>query len=208
MVINAWCGDLFLLLDCFGLSIRSVFLHLSFTCPAMSQNHAITFAPLCESRNFSVSRRDSRFEHFCTREPYLRLVYTRVECIPSTPGQEMMLVLSDQRDSSTSSAWDRDFEFFRHPRTQTRIQLADDAQISTPSLVLSPIHLPTELFQVVFPHRKPASGWPCRFRSRGTTASSMLDHDLGHLCRGRRIQMPGHSDLGSFEQNWSVLHFD
>ena len=26
----------------------------------------------------------------------------------------------------------------------------------------------------------------------------MLDHDLGHLCRGRRIQKSGHSVLGSF----------
>ena len=36
------------------------------------------------------------------------------------------------------------------------------------------------------------------FRSRGTTASSILDHDLGHLCRGRRIPMSGHSDFGIF----------
>ena len=28
--------------------------------------------------------------------------------------------------------------------------------------------------------------------------SSTPDHDLGHLCRGRRIQMSGHSDLGIF----------
>ena len=34
--------------------------------------------------------------------------------------------------------------------------------------------------------------------SRGTTGSSILDHDLGHLCRGRRIQMSGHSDFGIF----------
>ena len=26
----------------------------------------------------------------------------------------------------------------------------------------------------------------------------MLDHDLGHLCFGRRIQMSGHSDFGFF----------
>ena len=26
----------------------------------------------------------------------------------------------------------------------------------------------------------------------------MLDEDLGHLCGGRRIQISGHSDLGSF----------
>ena len=25
---------------------------------------------------------------------------------------------------------------------------------------------------------------------------SILDHDFGHLCRGRRIQMSGHSDFG------------
>ena len=30
------------------------------------------------------------------------------------------------------------------------------------------------------------------------TGSSILDHDLGRLCRGRRIQMSGHSDLGIF----------
>ena len=36
------------------------------------------------------------------------------------------------------------------------------------------------------------------FASRGTTGSSILDHDLGHLCRGRRIQVSGHSDSGIF----------
>ena len=47
-------------------------------------------------------------------------------------------------------------------------------------------------------HNSPAKGWPYRFRSRGTTGSSILDHDFGHLCRGRRIQMSGHSDFGIF----------
>ena len=42
----------------------------------------------------------------------------------------------------------------------------------------------------------PAKGWPYRFRSRRTTASSMLYNDLSHLCRGRRIQMSGHSYFG------------
>ena len=40
--------------------------------------------------------------------------------------------------------------------------------------------------------------WPQRFRSRTTTGSSVLDHDFGHFCRGRRIQMSGHSELGIF----------
>ena len=46
--------------------------------------------------------------------------------------------------------------------------------------------------------KSPAKGWPYRFRSRGTTGSSILDHDFGHLCRGRRIQMSGHSKFGIF----------
>ena len=29
--------------------------------------------------------------------------------------------------------------------------------------------------------------------------SSMFDQDLGNLCRGRRIQISGHSDFGSFK---------
>ena len=28
----------------------------------------------------------------------------------------------------------------------------------------------------------------------------MLDRDFGHLCRGRRIQMSGHSDFGIFKK--------
>ena len=38
-------------------------------------------------------------------------------------------------------------------------------------------------------HNNPAKRWPYRFRSRGTTGSSILDHDFGHFCRGRRIQI-------------------
>ena len=45
-------------------------------------------------------------------------------------------------------------------------------------------------------HKRPASGWPHKFRSRRTTGSSVFDHDFGHLCRGRRIDISGHSDFG------------
>ena len=41
----------------------------------------------------------------------------------------------------------------------------------------------------------PAKGWPYMSRSEGTTGSSTVDHDFGHLCGGRRIQISGHSDL-------------
>ena len=55
-------------------------------------------------------------------------------------------------------------------------------------------------------HNSPAKGRPYRFRSRGTTGSSILDHDLGHVCRGKRIQMSGHSDL-KFSIIWEHLPF-
>ena len=35
----------------------------------------------------------------------------------------------------------------------------------------------------------------------------MSDHDLGHLCRGGRVQMSGHSDFGKFQLCWSVHQF-
>ena len=44
----------------------------------------------------------------------------------------------------------------------------------------------------------PGIGWPYRFRSRGTTGSSILDHDFVHLCCGRRIWISGHFDFGFF----------
>ena len=53
-------------------------------------------------------------------------------------------------------------------------------------------------FLEVSSHQRSASGWPYIFRSSGTTGSSILDRDFDHLCRGRRIQMSGHSDLGIF----------
>ena len=54
------------------------------------------------------------------------------------------------------------------------------------------------IFSNCLTHKSPAKGWPYRFRSRGTTGSSILDHDFGHLCRGKRIQMSGLSDFGIF----------
>ena len=44
----------------------------------------------------------------------------------------------------------------------------------------------------------PAKRWPYRFRSSGTTGSSILDQDFAHSCRGRRFLMSGHSDVGIF----------
>ena len=55
----------------------------------------------------------------------------------------------------------------------------------------------------------PANWSSCKFRSRDITRSSILAYYFGHLCRGIRIQIFGHSDLGFFffEQPGSILHF-
>ena len=57
-----------------------------------------------------------------------------------------------------------------------------------------PTQVPTELHRTVFPTRDQRV-CPYKFRSRGTTGSSMSDQDLGHFCRGRRIHNNGHSDF-------------
>ena len=44
-------------------------------------------------------------------------------------------------------------------------------------------------------------------RPRGTTGSSIFDHDLGHLCGGRGIHTSEHSDVGISSNLLSVLHF-
>ena len=77
----------------------------------------------------------------------------------------------------------------------------------SPNLEFSPNRISIGFSQIAFPHNSPAKGWPYRFRSRGTTGSSILDHDLGHLCRGRLIQMSGHSDLGIFNNLWASSFF-
>ena len=72
----------------------------------------------------------------------------------------------------------------------------NDAQRDIPNLEPSPNRVVIGFFQIAFSITVLSKDDPYRFRSRRTTGSSTLDHDFGHLCRGRRIQMSGHSDFG------------
>ena len=63
---------------------------------------------------------------------------------------------------------------------------------------LFPTNVPIELSRLVFPTIIRQVGDHTDFVHKETAGSSMLDHDLGHLCFGRRIQMSGHSDFGIF----------
>ena len=79
-----------------------------------------------------------------------------------------------------------------------RIILFHDEQRDIPNLEFSPSHVSRGLSQIAFPITVLPKDDRTDFVQRGTTGSSTLDHDVGHLCRGRRIQMSGHSDLGIF----------
>ena len=96
---------------------------------------------------------------------------------------------------------------WNHPHTQIRIILFHDEQRDIPNWKPSPNRISNKIFSNCLSHNSPAKGWPYRFRSRGTNGSSILDHDLGHLCRGRRIQMSGHSDFGIFNNLWASSYF-
>ena len=102
--------------------------------------------------------------------------------------------------SSSSSTLNCGFAFFHtflcHPRIPIRISLVFDEQKDIPKSVLFPISVPIEPLQNCLTHKRLGNVCPYKFRSRITTGSSMFHHDLGHLCRGRRIHKSGHSDFG------------
>ena len=74
------------------------------------------------------------------------------------------------------------------------------------NLEFSPSHVSIGFSQIAFPIVV-LPKITIEIRSRGTTGSSILDHDFGHLCRGRRIQMSGHSDFGNFNNLWASSIF-
>ena len=132
----------------------------------------------------------------CVGQSLLSSVCIHVECIPNIRVQEIKLIRQDQYVSSISSTWDSNSSFFQpfqcHPRIPKRI----DSVLHEQKTVLSPIQAPAELPRSVFPTKGLRVGDRTDVRSRGTTGSSMLANDFGHLCRGRRIHIYGHSDFG------------
>ena len=136
---------------------------------------------------------------FCNCPQYLCLFRIFVECSSSIHDPRKMLVLPNQFFSSTfhigsrfcffpanfmsSTYTDKNNSFSRWTKRHSQFGI-----FSQPCF--------NRMFSNCLFHNSPAKGWPYRFRSRGTTGSSILDHDFGHFCRGRRIQMSGHSDLG------------
>ena len=139
---------------------------------------------------------------FCNCPQYLRLFGNVFEYIPSIHDQGKMLVLPNQLLYWVISTSEQYFVSFQpilcHPHSHIIITLFDGVRISISNWKPSPNRTSIGFSQNCLSHNIPARGWPYKFRSRGTTGSSILDHDVGQLCRGRRIQMSGHSDLGIF----------
>ena len=169
--------------------------------PSISQDHEEIPKFSEYGRFFSSHRGHSRFEHGSVIVhnifAYFTLSLSGAQVIHD---QGKMLVLPNQLLYWVLSTSDQCFVSFQpiwcHPHTQIRITLfwrctKKHSQLKTFSQPCC-----NRIFSNCLSHNSPAKGWPYRFRSRGTTGSSILDHDFGQLCRGRRIQMSGHSDLG------------
>ena len=152
---------------------------------------------------FHLIQREFRIQTlFCDCLQYLCLFHTVFEYIPSTHDQGKMLVLPNQLLCLLLSTTDWSFvssqPIWCHPRTLIRIILFYGVRASIPNWRLSHNRIFNRIFSNCLSHNSAAEGWPYRFRSTATTGSSTLNHDLGHLCFGRRIQISGHFDLGIF----------
>ena len=113
-----------------------------------------------------------------------------------------MLVLPNQLLCSEVSTSDQDFVSFQpilcHPHTQIRIILFHYVQRDIPKLEFYPSHVSIGLSQIAFPIIVlPKDDHTDSFQEE-RLGLTYWTHDLGHLCRGRRIQMSGHYDLRIF----------
>ena len=87
---------------------------------------------------------------------------------------------------------------FCHPHTQIRIILFHDVQRDIPNLELSPSHVSIGFSQIAFPTIVLPKDDRTDFSQEEQLGLPYWIMIFGHLCRGRRIQMSGHSDLGIF----------
>ena len=130
----------------------------------------------------------------CVVQEFSQWVCIPVECILSKRDQEIMLAPQCPRLSSIFFHMRAKFCFF--PATFMSSMWTDKNKCcflwasKHPNLVLFPNQVPS-FFRTVFPTSL-ASGCPYKFRSRGTTGSSMCSHDFGHLCFGRRVHTSEH----------------
>ena len=87
------------------------------------------------------------------------------------------------------------FCFFMSPHTQIRITVFDGVRIDIPNLEFSPNRTSIGFSQIIFP----MIVLPKDNHTDFVQEEQLGDHDSGHLFRGRRIQISGHSDSVIFK---------
>ena len=147
---------------------------------------------------------------FCNCPQYLCLFGIVVECSPSFHDPGKMLVLPNRLLCWVLSTSDQDFVSFQpiwcHPHTQIRPILFHDVQRDIPNLEFSPSHVSIGFSQIAFPIIDLPKDDRTNSFQEERLGLSMLNYDLGQLCRGGRIQMSGHSDFGIFINVGASLH--
>ena len=151
MVAKTWCGELVQLLHCFVCHFAvpfNTFLRMTFHFERTRRNVCTIFSD--SSNFFSCSCSDARFELFTVLVTHTFVRFT------FALSASQLHVIKGQRRLSQINVF---HQFLPHGieilllssqfdviHRETGIDLADDAQTSMPSLLLSPIHFPTELF--------------------------------------------------------------
>ena len=142
-----------------------------------------------ESSNLSAATADSRVEHFSVAVDETTVLFT------FTLSASQIHLIEKCRGFLQINAL--------HQSIPHRFNIVlvpshfDVTQTGVPRLVLFPTQC-TEEPLMCRAHSNPVKECPQSFLSKRTTGPSTVDHDLGHLCRGRRIHMSGHSYLWSF----------
>ena len=148
---------------------------------------------------------------FCNCQLYHCLFHIVFEYTPSIRDQEKMLVLPNQVLYGILSTSDQCFVSFQpiwcHPHTQIRITLFHDEQRDIPNLEFSPSHVSIGFSQIAFPIMVLPKGDRTDSFREERLGLPYWNHDFGHLCRGGRIQMSGHSDFGFFNYLWAFSIF-
>ena len=113
---------------------------------------------------FSVAPAENTwFKHvFCFAQWLFHSGYIHFKCIPSTHGQEIMLVRQYPHFSSTFYTREPNSAFYPtlwyHPRILTKITLVSDERTYIPNSVLLPIQVQRMFLQIAFLRSNPANG--------------------------------------------------
>ena len=146
---------------------------------------------------FSCSSRNSWFEHFSVflNNCFVRFTFTLSASQVYVIKKWNWFVKINIFHQFVSSTWDPysvSFQpFLSHPRIPIRIILFHGERRSIPNWKPFPNRTSIGFSQNCLSH-KSCQRMTVQIRSRGTTGSSILDHEFGHVCRGRRIHKSWH----------------